>query len=70
VEASAPIAILLGGVLAKLGTYGLLRFGLGMFPQTWSVIAPTLGAVSAIYGAVVVIAQRDIKRMVAYRLVT
>ncbi|WP_251958312.1 NADH-quinone oxidoreductase subunit M [Nostoc commune] len=69
VEASAPIAILLGGVLAKLGTYGLLRFGLGMFPDAWSIIAPTLaiwGAVSAIYGAVVAIAQKDIKRMVAY----
>ncbi|QIR37538.1 NADH-quinone oxidoreductase subunit M [Tolypothrix sp. PCC 7910] len=69
VEASAPIAILLGGVLAKLGTYGLLRFGMGMFPQAWSTFAPTLaiwGAVSAIYGAVVAIAQKDIKRMVAY----
>ncbi|MEA5579506.1 NADH-quinone oxidoreductase subunit M [Anabaena sp. UHCC 0451] len=69
VEASAPIAILLGGVLAKLGTYGLLRFGLGMFPNAWSIIAPTLaiwGAVSAIYGAVIAIAQKDIKRMVAY----
>ncbi|MBD2353306.1 NADH-quinone oxidoreductase subunit M [Tolypothrix sp. FACHB-123] len=69
VEASAPIAILLGGVLAKLGTYGLLRFGMGMFPQAWSIFAPTLaiwGAVSAIYGAVVAIAQKDIKRMVAY----
>ncbi|WP_017651490.1 NADH-quinone oxidoreductase subunit M [Fortiea contorta] len=69
VEASAPIAILLGGVLAKLGTYGLLRFGLGMFPQAWSAIAPTLaiwGAISAIYGALVAIAQTDIKRMVAY----
>ncbi|WP_100897194.1 NADH-quinone oxidoreductase subunit M [Nostoc flagelliforme] len=69
VEASAPIAILLGGVLAKLGTYGLLRFGLGMFPHAWSIIAPTLatwGAVSAIYGAVIAIAQKDIKRMVAY----
>jgi NAD(P)H-quinone oxidoreductase subunit 4 len=69
VEASAPIAILLGGVLAKLGTYGLLRFGLGMFPDAWSIIAPTLaiwGAISAIYGAVVAIAQKDIKRMVAY----
>ncbi|MBD6617174.1 NADH-quinone oxidoreductase subunit M [Komarekiella sp. 'clone 1'] len=69
VEASAPIAILLGGVLAKLGTYGLLRFGLGMFPETWSIIAPTLaiwGAISAIYGAVIAIAQKDIKRMVAY----
>ncbi|MEH2139691.1 NADH-quinone oxidoreductase subunit M [Nostoc sp.] len=69
VEASAPIAILLGGVLAKLGTYGLLRFGLGMFPHAWSIIAPTLaiwGAISAIYGAVIAIAQTDIKRMVAY----
>jgi NAD(P)H-quinone oxidoreductase subunit 4 len=69
VEASAPIAILLGGVLAKLGTYGLLRFGLGMFPHAWSIIAPTLAiwaGVSAIYGAVVAIAQKDIKRMVAY----
>ncbi|MCG6133817.1 MAG: NADH-quinone oxidoreductase subunit M [Nostoc sp. LLA-1] len=69
VEASAPIAILLGGVLAKLGTYGLLRFGMGMFPQAWSVFAPTLatwGAISAIYGAVIAIAQTDIKRMVAY----
>lgn len=69
VEASAPVAILLGGVLAKLGTYGLLRFGMVMFPQAWSIIAPTLaiwGAVTAMYGAVVAIAQKDIKRMVAY----
>ncbi|MBU7586729.1 MAG: NADH-quinone oxidoreductase subunit M [Nostoc sp. TH1S01] len=69
VEASAPIAILLGGVLAKLGTYGLLRFGMGMFPHAWSIVAPTLaiwGAISAIYGAVIAIAQNDIKRMVAY----
>ncbi len=69
VEASAPIAILLGGVLAKLGTYGVLRFGMALFPETWSSIAPTLatwGAISAMYGAVVAIAQKDIKRMVAY----
>ncbi|NJL62946.1 MAG: NADH-quinone oxidoreductase subunit M [Methylacidiphilales bacterium] len=69
VEASAPIAILLGGVLAKLGTYGLLRFGMSMFPDAWSAIAPTLaiwGAGSAIYGTLTAIAQKDIKRMVAY----
>lgn len=69
VEASAPIAILLGGVLAKLGTYGLLRFGLSMFPWAWGIIAPTLaiwGAVSAVYGTVTAVAQKDIKRMVAY----
>ncbi|AFZ01961.1 NADH-quinone oxidoreductase subunit M [Calothrix sp. PCC 6303] len=69
VEASAPVAILLGGVLAKLGTYGLLRFGMAMFPDAWSILAPSLatwGAISAIYGAVTAIAQKDIKRMVAY----
>jgi NAD(P)H-quinone oxidoreductase subunit 4 len=69
VEASAPIAILLGGVLAKLGTYGIFRFGLGLFPEAWSNLAPLLavwGAVSILYGAMAAIAQKDIKRMVAY----
>lgn len=69
VEASAPVAILLGGVLAKLGTYGLLRFGMGLFPEAWATVAPTLaiwGAASAIYGALAAIAQKDIKRMVAF----
>lgn len=69
VEASPPIAILLGGVLAKLGTYGILRFGLQLFPETWNLTAPGLaifGVVSVIYGALTAIAQSDIKRMVAY----
>ena len=69
VEASPPVAILLGGILAKLGTYGLVRFGLGLFPETWALVAPglaILGAISAVYGALTAIAQKDIKRMVAY----
>jgi NAD(P)H-quinone oxidoreductase subunit 4 len=69
VEASPPVAILLGGILAKLGTYGLVRFGLQLFPQTWGVVAPGLvaiGVVSVLYGALTAIAQKDIKRMVAY----
>ncbi|MBW4575487.1 MAG: NADH-quinone oxidoreductase subunit M [Aphanothece sp. CMT-3BRIN-NPC111] len=68
-EASPPVAILLGGVLAKLGTYGLIRFGLGLFPETWEVVAPGLaiiGTISVLYGALNAIAQKDIKRMVAY----
>ncbi|MGB8699729.1 MAG: NADH-quinone oxidoreductase subunit M, partial [Thermosynechococcaceae cyanobacterium] len=68
-EASPPIAILLGGVLAKLGTYGLFRFGLGLLPQAWTTLAPFLAAWAAIivmYGALAAIAQTDIKRMVAY----
>jgi NAD(P)H-quinone oxidoreductase subunit 4 len=69
VSASTPIAMLLGGVLAKLGTYGLFRFGLGLFPEAWSKLAPTLAiwaAISIMYGAITAIAQKDIKRMVAY----
>lgn len=69
VEASPPITILLGGILAKLGTYGLVRFGLQLFPDTWKMVAPGLaiiGTVSVMYGALTAIAQKDIKRMVAY----
>ena len=69
VEASTPVAILLGGVLAKLGTYGLLRFGFSLLPDGWHILAPGLavwGAITVVYGALVAIAQKDIKRMVAY----
>lgn len=69
VESSTPTAILLGGVLSKLGTYGLVRFGLGMFPETWSLVSPALSVLAAVcvlYGAMAAIAQKDIKRMVAY----
>ncbi len=69
VAASTPVAMVLGGVLAKLGTYGLFRFGLGMFPDAWSVLSPYLAiwaAISVLYGAITAIAQKDIKRMVAY----
>lgn len=69
VEAATPVAILLGGVLAKLGTYGLVRYGLGLFPEAWKVVAPGLGIIAAVcilYGAMAAIAQKDIKRMVAY----
>ncbi len=68
-EASPATAILLGGILAKLGTYGLIRFGLQLFPQTWQLVAPGLaivGTISVLYGALSAIAQKDIKRMVAY----
>ncbi len=69
VEASPAVAMLLGGVLAKLGSYGLIRFGLQCFPDAWPQVAPilaVLGSVSVIYGALSAIAQHDIKRMVAY----
>lgn len=69
VEASTPVSVLLAGVLLKLGTYGLLRFGVGLFLDAWVLIAPylaTLAAISALYGASCAIAQQDMKKVVAY----
>ena len=69
VEASTPISVLLAGVLLKLGTYGLLRFGLGLFPEAWVVAAPWFAwwaVVSVLFGALAAIAQTDMKKMVAY----
>ncbi|QNI66908.1 NADH-quinone oxidoreductase subunit M [Synechococcus sp. BMK-MC-1] len=68
-EASTPVSVLLAGVLLKLGTYGLLRFCLGLFPEAWSYAAPWLAgwaAISVLYGSLAAIAQTDMKRMVAY----
>ncbi|OUL37806.1 NAD(P)H-quinone oxidoreductase subunit D4 [Nostoc sp. T09] len=69
VEASTPISVLLAGVLLKLGTYGLLRFGMNLLPEAWSYLAPwlaTWAVVSVVYGASCAIAQKDMKKMVAY----
>jgi len=68
-QASTPVSVLLAGVLLKLGTYGLLRFGLGMFPDAWALLAPAMAiwaAISVLYGSFAAIAQRDMKRMVAF----
>ena len=69
VEASTPISILLAGVLLKLGTYALLRFAVGLFLEGWVYLAPYLAflaAISALYGASCAIAQKDMKKVVAY----
>lgn len=69
VEAPTPASVLLAGVLLKLGTYGLLRFGLGLFPEAWKAIAPALAVlavISVLYGSFAAIAQTDMKKIVAY----
>ncbi len=69
VEASTPISVLLAGVLLKLGTYGLLRFGMNLLPLAWENLAPWLASwavVSVLYGSCCAIAQKDMKKMVAY----
>lgn len=69
VEASTPISVMLAGVLLKLGTYALLRFAVGLFFEGWVYLAPwmaILAAISALYGASCAIAQKDMKKVVAY----
>jgi NAD(P)H-quinone oxidoreductase subunit 4 len=73
VEASTPVSVLLAGILLKLGTYGLLRFGVGLFLDAWVIVAPWLAivaAISALYGASCAIAQKDMKKVVAYSSVS
>lgn len=68
-ESSTPVSMILGGILSKLGTYGMIRFGVMLFPQTWSSVAPILAiaaVVGALYGSFVALAQTDLKKMVAY----
>jgi NADH-quinone oxidoreductase subunit M len=68
-EAPTAGSVILAGVLLKLGTYGLVRFGLYLFPDAATFFAPTLvtlGVIGIIYGAVVATMQRDLKRLVAY----
>jgi len=68
-EAPTAGSVILAGVLLKLGTYGLLRFGLYLFPEASHHFAPVflvLAVIGIIYGAVVATMQRDLKRLVAY----
>jgi NADH-quinone oxidoreductase subunit M len=73
VEAPTAGSILLAGVLLKLGTYGLLRFNLTLFPEASVEAVPIMGilaVIGIIYGAVVAIVQPDLKKLVAYSSVS
>ena len=68
-EAPAGGSMILSAVLAKLGTYGIIRFDLNLFPQASRTLAPlllTLAVIGILYGALVACAQSDLKRLVAY----
>ena len=66
-EAPTAGSVILAGVLLKMGTYGLLRFNLGLFPDMSRKFAPvmiTLAVIGIIYGALVAMVQPDVKRLV------
>jgi NADH-quinone oxidoreductase subunit M len=68
-ESPAAGSVVLAGVMAKLGTYGIVRFDLELFPKAVVTLAPlllTLGVIGIIYGGIVAAVQRDLKRLIAY----
>jgi NADH-quinone oxidoreductase subunit M len=72
-EAPTAGSVILAGVLLKMGTYGLLRFNLVLFPSASRYFAPmiiVLSVIGIIYGALVAMVQPDVKRLVAYSSVS
>ena len=73
VEAPTAGSVILAGVLLKMGTYGLVRFCLPLFPQSAVEYAPfisILAVIGIIYGALVAMVQPDMKKLVAYSSVS
>lgn len=73
VQAPTAGSVILAGILLKIGTYGFLRFSIPMLPEATAECAPWLLGLSVagiIYGALVALAQSDIKRMIAYSSVS
>ncbi|MBM3998208.1 MAG: NADH-quinone oxidoreductase subunit M [Planctomycetes bacterium] len=73
VQAPTAGSVFLAGILLKIGTYGFLRFCLPMLPAAAAALMPAmlwLALLGVVYGALVALAQRDIKRLIAYSSVS
>jgi NADH-quinone oxidoreductase subunit M len=73
VDAPGPASAVLAGVLLKMGTYGFVRIAMAMQPDTFARFAFPLGVlavVAIVYGALVALAQTDVKRLIAYTSIT
>ncbi len=73
VQAPTAGSVILAGVLLKLGTYGMIRFNLTLFPDASLWAAPAIGilaVIGIIYGAMTAYAQTDMKKLVAYSSVS
>jgi len=68
-EAPPSVVMIHSGILLKMGAYGLLRFGVFLFPQQakdWAFLLALLGVVNILYGAVLAIVQKEFKLVLAY----
>ena len=73
VEAPTAGSVILAGVLLKMGVYGFLRFAMPLFPNATLYFAPWmigLAVIGIVYGALVAMVQRDVKKLVAYSSVS
>lgn len=73
VEAPAPISVLLAGILLKMGAYGLMRFGVTLFPEAALEFRPVLMGLAVagiLAGGFAALSQKDLKRMIAYSSVS
>ncbi|MFD0957874.1 complex I subunit 4 family protein [Paenibacillus chungangensis] len=73
VEAPPAVVMIHSGILLKLGAYGLIRFGLTLFPEQykdWSPLLAVLGVISLLYGAIIAFRQTEFKLMLAYSSVS
>lgn len=69
VEAHPAAVILHAGVLLKIGAYGMIRFGKGLFPeqfQDFATVLAVLGVINLLYGALLAIVQTDFRKVLAY----
>ena len=74
VEAPTAISVILAGVLLKMGTYGILRINYGILPDASANLAfvflGVIGVINIVYGALCAMAQKDLKKLVAYSSVS
>jgi NADH-quinone oxidoreductase subunit M len=73
VEAPTPISVILAGVLLKMGPYGILRFNYPLLPDAtmWAANAiAVFGVINIVYAAFICLAQKDLKKLIAYSSVS
>ena len=73
VEAPTPVSVILAGVLLKMGGYGILRVNLGILPEATRYFADAMavfGTINIVYAAFVCLAQKDLKKLIAYSSVS